>query len=308
VRSAYVKRAAEAWPDVWRRARGAAFRGTIRFVFRGGSYHAAALTYYSILAVFPAGALVYGLLGLVGAESVIHDAVDALEDRAVESQFVNALSDTLSSAVNQRSDDATIAVAISTGAAIYLASRWVRGVARGLDAVLDHEHAGSGLRFLRQLRDTLALLLMFIGALVLLFVGGGLAKGLFGEALSFLWEVGVYLLAALLGAGAYAYIYWFVPSPPRPPLDALIAGAIPGMLIWVLATVGFRVFADLWPGYDTNYGVFATLIVAVIWLWLTNMSVLIGGAFAAEWARSDDLPSPARHVPLDRDTRPHEKA
>ena len=58
------------------------------------------------------------------------------------------------------------------------------------------------------------------------------------------------------------------------------------MLIWVLATVGFRVFADLWPGYDTNYGVFATLIVAVIWLWLTNASVLLGGLVAAEWARS----------------------
>jgi uncharacterized BrkB/YihY/UPF0761 family membrane protein len=155
--------------------------------------------------------LVYALLGIVGAESVIEDAVDALERRNVESQFVDALSDTLTSAVNQRSDDATIVVVISVGSAIYLASRWVRGVARGLDAVLDHEHAGSELRFLRQLRDTLVLLLLFIGALVLLFVGAGLANDLFGDALSFLWEVGVYLLAALLGAGAYAYIYWFVP-------------------------------------------------------------------------------------------------
>jgi membrane protein len=54
----------------------------------------------------------------------------------------------------------------------------------------------------------------------------------------------------------------------------------------VLASVGFRLFADLWPGYDTNYGVFATLIVAVIWLWLTNVSVLLGGGFAAEWERT----------------------
>jgi membrane protein len=286
VRSAYVRRAAEVWPDVRRRAVRAGFHGAISFVFRGGSYHAAALTYYSVLAVFPAGALVYGLLGLVGAESVINDAMDALERRHVESQFVGALRDTLTSAVNQRSDEATIAVAISVGAAIYVASRWVRGVARGLDAVLGHEHAGSGLRFLRQLRDTLVLLLLFVGALVLLFVGAGLANDLFGDALSLLWEVTVYLLAALLGAGAYAYVYWFVPSPPRPPPDALLAGAIVGMLIWVLATVGFRIFADLWPGYDTNYGVFATLIVAVIWLWLTNVSVLLGGAFAAEWGRT----------------------
>jgi hypothetical protein len=104
----------------------AGFHGAIRFVVRDGSYHAAALTYYSILAIFPAGALVYGLLGLVGAESVVDDAVDALERRDVESQFADALRDTLSSAVNQRSDEATIAVAISVGAAVYVASRWVR--------------------------------------------------------------------------------------------------------------------------------------------------------------------------------------
>jgi membrane protein len=280
-----IRRAARAWPGVWRRALRATFYGAIRFVVRGGSYHAAALTYYSILAFFPAGALGYGLLGLVGAESVIDDAIDALERRAVESQFVDALGDTLRSAVNQRTDEATVAVVISTGAAIYLASRWVRGVARGLDAVLGQDHGASGLRFLKQLRDTLALVFMFVSALALLFVGAGLANDLFGDALSLLWEIGVYLLAAVLGAGAYAYIYWFVPSPPRPAPDALAAGAVVGMVVWLLATVGFRVFADLWPGYDTNYGVFATLIVAVIWLWLTNVSVLLGGAVAAEWSR-----------------------
>jgi membrane protein len=271
---------------VWRRAVGAGIRGSLRFGFRGGSYHAAALTYYSILAFFPAGALAYALLGIVGAESVVNDAVEALEDRSVESQFVDALRDTVTSAVNQHTDEATIAAVISVGAALYLASRWVRGVARGLDAVLDREHSGSGIRFVKQVRDTLVLVLLFVSALLLLFVGAGIANDLFGEALSILWQAGVYLLAALLGAGAYGYVYWFVPSPPRPPPDALLAGAIVGMLIWVLATVGFNAFADLWPGYDTNYGVFATLIVAVIWLWLTNVSVLLGGAFAAEWGRS----------------------
>jgi len=271
--------------NIRRRTLGASLRGSIRFIGRGGSYHAAALTYYSIFSFFPAAALAYALLGIVGAQSVIDEAVDALERRDFEPQFVDALSDTMTSAVNQRADDATIVVVISVASAIYLASRWIRGVARGLDAVLDHEHSGSGLRFLRQLRDTLVLVLLFIGALVLLFVGAGLANNLFGEALSLLSEVGVYLLAALLAAGAYAYIYWFVPSPPRPPPDGLLAGAIIGMLIWVLATVGFRIFADLWPGYDTNYGVFATALVAVIWLWLTNVSVLLGGAFAAEWPR-----------------------
>jgi uncharacterized BrkB/YihY/UPF0761 family membrane protein len=118
VRTAYVKRAAKAWPVAWRRVLRAGLFGSIRFVARGGSYHAAALTYYSIFSLFPAGALAYALLGIVGAESVINDAVAALERRDVESQFVDALSDTMTSAVNQRSDDATIVVVISVASAI----------------------------------------------------------------------------------------------------------------------------------------------------------------------------------------------
>jgi membrane protein len=264
----------------------AAVSAGFRFALRGGGYHAAALTYYAILSVFPAGALAYGLLGLLGARGTVLDAVDELRLRAVEEQFVVAVRDTLTSAVNQRSDEATIAIAISLGAAIYVASRWIRGASRGLDAVLDRPHSTGGVRFLSQLRDTVVLVLLFVAALLLAFVGGGLARGLFGEAFSTLWQIGAYALGVAVGACAYAYLYAFVPSPPRAPREALVAGAVCGMSIWILATVGFSLFASLWPGYDTNYGVFATLIVAVIWLWLTNVSVLAGGAFALEWSRA----------------------
>jgi membrane protein len=274
----------------WRetlRVRGgwAVLRASIHFFLQGGSYHAAALTYYAILSIFPAGALVYALLGVVGAESAIDSAVDALERRHVESQFVDAFRDTLRAAADQRSDDATIAIVVSTGAAVYVASRWIRGAARGLDAVLDRDPAAGAVRFLSQLRDTMVLVLLFVAALLLAFVGGGLARGLFGDALSTLWQIGAYVLAAGIAACAYAYVYAFVPSPPRARREALAAGAVLGTIIWGLATAGFLVFADLWPGYDTNYGVFATLIVGIIWLWLTNVSVLLGGAFALEWER-----------------------
>ena len=65
------------------RAGWAAVRATLRFVKRDGTYHAAALTYYAILSVFPAGALAFALLGVLGAESVIDDVVNALDRRAV---------------------------------------------------------------------------------------------------------------------------------------------------------------------------------------------------------------------------------
>jgi Virulence factor BrkB len=70
------------------------------------------------------------------------------------------------------------------------------------------------------------------------------------------------------------------------------------MLLWIALTVGFREFAERWPGYDANYGVFATLVVGLIWLWLTNVSVLLGGAFAHEL---DHVPDRAPGSPRMRD-------
>ena len=266
-------------PEVGRRGSVAGFRAALRFLRTDGGYHAAALTYYLILALFPSGALVYALLGSFGAESAIDDAAEELDKRGFDPEYVNAVRETIRAAVTQRSDEALIVVAISVVAAVYVASRWVRGVGRGLDAVLERPHSAAG--FGRHLRDTLALVLLFSGAVLLQFVGDRIATGVFGEGV-LLRQSATYLLAAIAGACAYAYLYAFVAAPPRPPRTAVVSASAATMLLWIALTLGFREFAERWPGYDANYGVFATLVVGLIWLWLTNVSVLLGGAFAHE--------------------------
>jgi membrane protein len=261
----------------------ACLRAALRFVRSDGGYDAAALTDYSIMALFPAGALIYALLGIFGAESAIDAAEEELAQRGFDPQYVNAVTETIESAVTQRSDEAWIVVAISVVTALYVASRWVGGVARGLDAVLERPHAAAGIA--RPLRDALALVLLFSAAVLLQFGGSRIATGVFGESFA-LSRVAAYLLAAAAVSGAYAYIYAVVATPPRPPRAAIAAASVGSMLLWIAVTVGFRLFAERWPGYDTNYGAFATLIVGLIWLWLTNASVLVGGAFAHEWARA----------------------
>jgi membrane protein len=260
----------------------AGFRAALRFLRTDGGYHAAALTYYLIFALFPTGALIYALLGIFGAESAIDDAAEELDERGFDHAHVKAVRETITDAVTQRSDQAWIVVAISVVAAIYVASQWVRGVRRGVDAVLERPHSPAGLR--RDLRDALALVLLFAAAMLLQFAGDRIATSVFGGG-SLLRLGAVYLLAAIAGACAYAYIYTVVAAPPRSPRRAVVAASVATMLLWVAATAGFRVFAEHWPGYDTNYGVFATPIVGLIWLWLTNVSVLLGGTLAHELGR-----------------------
>ena len=270
-------------PRIVRRGPVAGFRAGRRFLRSDGGYHAAALTYYLILALFPAGALIYALLGIFGAESAVDDAAAELARRGFDRQYVNAVRETIESAVRQRSDEAWIVVAISVAAALHVAGQWVRGVGRGLDAVVERPHVPASLG--RQLRDALALVLLFSGAVLLQFAGSRIATWAFGEDFPVL-QVAAYLLAAVAGSCAYGYIYAFVAAPPRPPRDAIVAASVASMLLWVAVTIGFRLFAEHWPGYDTNYGVFATLIVGLVWLWLTNASVLLGGAFAHEWTKA----------------------
>jgi len=158
-------------PEMIRRGPVAGFMAGLRFLRSDGGYHAAALTYYLILALFPTGALIYALLGIFGAESAVDDAAEELAQRGFDRHYVNAVRETIESAVTQRSHEAWIVVAISVVAALYVASQWVRGVGRGLDAVLERPHTSTGLG--RQLRDALALVLLFSGAVLLQFGAAG---------------------------------------------------------------------------------------------------------------------------------------
>jgi hypothetical protein len=201
-----ARRAAE------RRLPRAAGLALLRFLRQAGPYHAAALTYYAILLLFPAAGLVYALLGLVGADAAIGDAGEALEPRAFEPQF-DALERTVRSAVDQRYGDAALAFAISAAVALFVAGRWLRAADRALDTVLEREPRRGGWRIVTRTRDTAALVLLVSGALLLAFAGSALNAKLFGDPLPLLRTVGAAAAATAVAIAAYAYLYAFVPSP-----------------------------------------------------------------------------------------------
>lgn len=268
-----------------RRLPGAGMRALLRFTRQGGAYHAAALTYYAILSLFPAAGLIYALLGLVGADSAIGDVARTLERHSVDPQFVDALEHTVRTAVDQRYGDAVAAFAISAAIALFVAGRWLRAIDRALDAVLERERLLGGKRLVARTRDTAVLVLLVSAALVIGFAGRALSAQLVGDALPAARASVTVAAATAVAVAAFAYLYAFVPSPPRLPAAAILAGALLAAAIWLVGTVGFFVFVDRWPGYDTNYGPFAAPVAAMVWLFLTDACVLLGAAFGVEWVR-----------------------
>ena len=190
------------------------------------THHAAALTYYALMSLFPAVLLALSLLGLVGQYPQTYDALlDYLTDVVPES-LVEPLDSSLRSAF-QAKGTATTTLVISVGLALYGTTGVLEAARRALNVVFDVSNGRSFVR--RKLVDvgsTIVLMALILVCLVLAFIGGGLAEDLLGylglgEGVSRLWNQLRWPAAVLVAMGVFSFIYYVTPGHPAPgvPLD-----------------------------------------------------------------------------------------
>ena len=128
-------------------------------------------------------------------------------------------------------------------------------------------------------------------SLVLVFVGGGFAEDLLGflglgPAVAKVWSIVRWPAAAAVAMLVFAFIYYVTPDTEQRSFRQVTPGAAVGVLLWVLASVGFSIYVSRVADVGALYGAFAGAIVLVAWLWLTNVALLFGAEVNAEIARS----------------------
>ena len=276
------------------------------------SDHAAALTYYSLLSLFPA--LLFGVaaLGFFGGQGLINDAADYLLKAGAPRETVDAVTSALESAQSQRSTAATaLFVAIATS--LYGASGAFGAVGRALNVVWRVEEGRNFIR--KKVHDviwTLVLLVLVLITLVLIFVGGGVAKDLFdtigfGSLAADVWLIARWPAALLSAMLIYAIVYYAAPNVEVPRFQFISPGAVFGVVCWLVASAGFFYYVSNFSSYSATYGAFAAVVILLVWLWLTNMVLLLGAELnavidlrrAPELPRSYDGPSLPEKVPAD---------
>jgi membrane protein len=276
------------------------------------SDHAAALTYYSLLSLFPA--LLFGVaaLGFFGGQGLINDAADYLLKAGAPRETVDAVTSALESAQSQRSTAATaLFVAIATS--LYGASGAFGAVGRALNVVWRVEEGRNFLR--KKVHDvawTLALLVLVLITLVLIFVGGGVAEDLagtigLGDVVASVWLIARWPAALVVTMLIYAIVYYAAPNIEVPRFQFISPGAVFGVFTWLLASAGFFYYVSNFSSYSATYGAFAAVVILLVWLWLTNMVLLLGAELnavidlrrAPELPQSYDGPSLPEKVPAD---------
>jgi membrane protein len=269
------------------------------------SDHAAALTYYSLMSLFPALLFGVALLGVFGQESLVSDTADYLKTAGAPSDTVDAVTSALESAQSQRGTAIT-ALVIGLVLALNSASGAFAAVGRALNRAWRVDE-GRGLvrRKLNDLLWTLVVIALVLITLVLIFLGGGLASDVLGllglgETAAGVWRIARWPAALLSAMLVYAVVYYAAPNVEVRRFQWITPGAVFGVLTWIVASGLFFVYVSNFSSYSATYGAFAAIVILLVWLWLTNVVMLFGAELnaAIDVRRSPDLPSSYEGPPL----------
>jgi len=250
--------------------------------------HAAALTYYGILSLFPALLAAVSVLGLFGqsATQPLLDNVSALAPgpaRSILGQVLQGL--------QGNRPAAGIATVLGLAVAIWSASGYVAAFMRASNTVYEMEEGRPFWKTLplRILLTVILVVVMAAGAVVVVFTGqladqAGRILGL-GDVAVTIWGI-VKWPALVIAVGLIlALLYWAAPNVRQPGFRWVTPGSILAIVVWLVASAVFGFYVANFASYSKTYATLAGVIVFLVWLWITNIAVLLGVEFDAELAR-----------------------
>jgi membrane protein len=254
---------------------------------------AGSLTYYAMLALFPAILLATSLFSLVGDRSTVSQAVDYLARQGADEETQRALRAIMDQIVSASSGAVSATLVISLLIALNGASGAFGAAGRALNYVYGvDEDRGFVDRKLVDLGITLLIMVLLLVVIAALFLGGGLAKDLLGSiglggAAPTVWSILRWPLALGAALATYALIYAYAPDLETRRLRWITPGALTGVAIWIVASIGFSIYIRNFSSYGAAYGAAGAIIVLLLWLWLSSCAFLFGAELNAELERGE---------------------
>ena len=271
---------------------------------------AAALTYYGVLSIFPGLILLASVLGLVG-RSATQPLIDSLTGVA-PGPVRDILAASLQS-LNRDSGSAGLLAIAGLAGALWSASGYIGAFMRAANAIYDVPEGRPIWKTLPlRIAVTVAVgAMLAASALIVVFTGelaewlGGLIGA--GPTAVTVWSIAKWPVLAVLVSAILGILYWATPNARQAGLKWISPGGVLAVVLWVAASVGFGVYAANFGSYNKTYGTLGGVAVFLVWLWISNIAILLGAELDAELHRSRAIatgypPDEEPYVPL-RDTR-----
>src|SRR4051812_24783093 len=255
----------------------------------------AALTYYAVLALFPAMIVLVALVGLLGQyPQTVTSLLNILRDAGVDDKTVTSIDSTITDVVKSKGGaGALLGVGLLT--ALWSASGYIGAFMRASNAIFEKPE-GRPFYKLRPLQVlvTLVMMLLFALTLMALVVTGSLAEAIgnkigLGSTAVTVWNIAKWPVLALVVSFMLALLYYSAPNARLPKFQWISAGAVVALVMWVIASFGFFLYASHFGSYNKTYGSLGLAITLLVWMWITNIAILFGQELNAEIERGREL-------------------
>lgn len=255
---------------------------------------AAALTYYAVLAIFPALIAMVSLLGLFGDPKKTVNNLLKVVGEVGPASAVDTLRGPIES-IASGSGKAGFALVLGIFLALWSASGYVSAFGRVANRIYEVDEG----RPFYKLRPV-QLLVTFISVVLLTVVAasivltGPLAKSVggiigLGDTAVTVFDWVKWPVMFLIISGIIALLYYFAPNVKQPKFSWFSVGAIVALVVWLVASVLFGFYVANFSSYDKTYGALAGAVVFLLWLWITNNALLFGAELNAELERGREL-------------------
>jgi membrane protein len=253
---------------------------------------AAALTYYGIVSIFPALIALVSILGLIGTSATepLLDNLGAFAPGPAHDILENALN-----GLTESRSPAGILFVVGLAGAIWAASGYIGAFIRASNIVWDVEEGRPIWRTIPlRLFVTVVMLMLLAASAFAVVVTGPLADRVgkllgIGSAAVTVWDIVKWPVLILVVAVMFSILYHASPNVRQPGFRWVTPGGILAVVVWILASAAFGLYVANFGSYNRTYGSLGAIVIFLVWLWLTNVAILLGAELNAEIERGRQM-------------------
>jgi len=249
---------------------------------------AAALTYFGVLAIFPAMLALVSVLGLLG-KSTTQKVLNNLTQVAPGS--ISSFLHSVVAQVQGKPTSAGIAAIVGLALALWSASGYVAAFMRAANSIYEVDEGRPIWKTAPvRLFTTLALVIMLVISMVIVIATGSVATQIgkafgIGSTLVTVWNIAKWPVLLIVVSLMFSLLYKVSPNLKQPKFRWITLGGVIAVIIWLIASGLFALYVSFSGSYNKTYGSLATVIIFLVWLWISNIAILLGLEFDAETQR-----------------------
>jgi membrane protein len=255
---------------------------------------AAALTYYSVMSLFPALIALVAIVGLVFDPKEVTDALTDVVTQLGPSSAADTFKGPIESITSNNSASGVLLV-VGVLLALNAASGYVGAFIRASNIIWETPE-GRGFFKLRplQIGVTLVMILMLVVVALGLILTGPLVEAVgsavgVGDTAVTVWDIAKWPFLLLVVVLMFGVLYYASPNVTPPGFRWITLGSLVAVVVWLVASAAFAFYVANFGSYDKTYGTLGGIVAVLVWFWITNLALLLGMELNSERERDREL-------------------